>query len=187
MMNTSENQWGSDHFHRDTLIYSLSRMAEVVLEAAFSDEHFCHHLAEWKARWHEDDGPRKDSARQPEQRTSTPLLCMGIDGARVTIVARDTDNEFLVLCTHDAFSTLLAVAYFPHPGRLVASCVVRFDGECSKAVVCAHSLVDQLRLRTQRSTSRVVSDETGLAPTKATQETSSPPEPSLRKLRYNIN
>ncbi len=137
MQNVENREWTQGTFRRDTLVHSLGRLAEVVLQAAFNDDSFCDRYCNWQIEC--DQSPEKSS------QVSTPLLFTGLKQGELAVLARDRDDEFFVKLTHPNFSVLIAIAFERHAERSSATWVAQFDGAMLEAIHFSNALADQIR------------------------------------------
>jgi hypothetical protein len=139
VQNVENAEWTQGTFRRDTLVHSLGRLAEVVLQAAFHDDSFCERYCTWQIEC--------DESEKKSSQVSLPLLFTGLKKGELAVLARDRDDEFFVKLTHPNFSALIAIAFERNAERSSATWVAQFDGTMLEAIHFANDLADQVRLR----------------------------------------
>ncbi|MEM9066935.1 MAG: hypothetical protein AAGE52_00475 [Myxococcota bacterium] len=127
-------EWSDGGFPRDTLVYLLGNLAEVVLQNAMADQSIRLLYREW--------------IRNKPQSVVKPLITTGIHGAGdITLLARPEKNEFCIRCTHSSFEALVPVGFDTRQNRLDGVCVACFEGSVFGAIEFVRALLQQLRLQ----------------------------------------
>src|SRR5688572_9331759 len=116
-------------FERDSLVWTFGKLAERILEQLFQAPCF----RERYARWLLEKEPAVD-ADGGEQGLVVLNLELRADG-RLSVIARPTRGEFVVVVNHPGFHAVIAAAYglVSEPARQDGVCVAHFEGEVSLA------------------------------------------------------
>ena len=141
--NSTQQTWTQGTFRRDTLVHSLSRLAEGVLRAAFEDQRFREQYELWRLDCSE--------ATTGGSQVSAPLLFTGMNQGELAILARNQEDEFFIKLNHPEFSALIAIAYERHAERSAATWISQFEGELLEGIHFATELTDQIHMRRQRN------------------------------------
>src|SRR5262245_27473691 len=96
----------SGTFERDSLVWSLGRLAERMIRAFLRQPGACARYARWLA----EDAPRLTDASGLENGLLATAVSLGDDGM-LKLIARPSRGQFLLVVEHDRFESVVAIAH----------------------------------------------------------------------------
>ena len=137
---TPSQTWNPGSFARDTLIYVYGALSSTVLRTLFADPRVVRSYQNWL----------QQADLGGEATPATRFFATGLNGGRLSVIARGKADEFVIECDHARFKAQLSVGFRVTEGILTGVFVADFEGFIPAAIHFANDLGCEIKARTAR-------------------------------------
>ncbi len=130
--------WSPGCCSRDTLVYELGTLADVLMRGANDDARVRRTYAFWVQQF---------ETEQLAFDATTELVDVTLQGGRATLLARSRLDEFCLVCKHPNFESIIVFSYVADRQRVEGIWVATFDGAVGTAIHFARNMAAQVRRR----------------------------------------